>query len=244
MTIGARKPEPSKIQLPLELHTIVHLYPKNVILVAGEKDAGKTAFALNTAYMTRDIMPVRYFNSEMGTDELETRLRLFPQDSFKFDEWKKITWIEQSSKFEDHIDPNGFNIIDFLEIGKDAFEAVEDIKRVFDRLHTGLLLIVMQKRSYKDFAVGGEGTLEKARLAINLEHRAGVGNVCRITVAKNWTGLINHPRGRECEYKIWSGGRMKITEKGWYDPDAESVLNPKQKKLKIVPADRRFVHEE
>ncbi len=175
-------------------------------------------------------MPVRYINSEMGEEELEARLNLFPDQ--RLSEWRKITWIEQSSKFEDAIDPDGLNIIDFLEIGKDAFEAVDDIKRVFDRLRKGLLLIVMQKRSYKEYAVGGEGTLEKARLAVNLEHRKGIGNICKITVVKNWTGLIKHPKGYECEYKIWSGGKMEMTSKGWYKPDEEPITS-KRKPLKI-----------
>jgi hypothetical protein len=217
MVLGGIKGEPSKVTLPLELHTIVTLFPKNVILVAGEKDAGKTCFALNAAFLNRDVIPVRYINSEMGEQELDNRIINFPDH--RLHEWKKITWIEQSSKFEDVIDPYGLNIIDFLEIGKDAFEAVDDIKRVFDKLQKGLLLIVMQKRSYKEFAVGGEGTLEKARLAINLEHRAGIGNVCKITVAKNWTGKIQHPKGYECGYKIVSGGKMTIDRLGWYKPE-------------------------
>jgi hypothetical protein len=223
MHLGGIKRDPSRIRLPLDLHTIVHLYPKNVIIVAGEKDAGKTSFAMNTAYMNRETLPVKYLNSEMGEEELEARLLLFPDA--RLSEWRKITWIEQSSKFEDAIDPDGLNIIDFLEIGSDAYAVVEDIKAVFDRLNKGLLLIVMQKRSYKEHAVGGEGTLEKARLAINLEHRSSVGNVCRITVAKNWTGKIMHPRGWECEYKIFNGGKMEMTNKGWCDPIAEEALH-------------------
>jgi hypothetical protein len=247
MRIGGPKKDLLKITLPLELHTLVKLYPKNVILVAGEKDAGKSAFSFNAAYMNKDVMAARYINSEMGEEELNDRLELF---GYPMEQWEKITWIEQSSKFEDVIDPDGFNIIDFLEIGADAYAVVEDIKRVFDRLHKGLLLIVMQKRSYKDFAVGGEGTLEKARLAINLTK----GGVCRITVAKNWTGKIRNPRGYECEYKIFSGGRMEMTPKGWYNPDIEEAIAPKsKKKLNIVTKkgtdgistfDDAFVHEE
>lgn len=231
MQIGGRKKKPLDIELPLDLHTLVHIYKRNIILVAGEKDAGKTAFAMNVGWMNRNRMSVTYINSEMGEDELEARLMLFPDNNLK--EWKKITFIERSSKFEDVIDPNGLNIIDFLEIGKDAFEVVDDIKRVFDRLNDGVLLIVMQKRSYKEYAVGGEGTLEKARLAVNLEHRQGIGNVCRITVAKNWTGRINHPRGYECGYKVFSGGRMTIEPEWWIDPERADGKEPKQKRLRM-----------
>ncbi len=50
MTLGGAKREPSKILLPFNLHTIVSLYPKNVIIIAGEKDSGKTSLSMNTAY--------------------------------------------------------------------------------------------------------------------------------------------------------------------------------------------------
>ena len=223
MDLSEEDGEPCKIELPFLLHTIVQLYPKNVIIVAGEKDSGKSAFGLNVAYMNRDIMPVRYFSSEMARAEINGRLAKFPPE-FILEEWKKITWVDESSNFQDFIDPEGFNIIDYLEIGADAYVVVEDIRKVFDKLTTGMLLIIMQKRSYKEFAVGGEGTLEKARLAINLK-KGGFG---KITVAKNWTGILDHPRGKVCEYSIVQGGKMTMTDY-WHDPEPEP---PKERKAK------------
>jgi hypothetical protein len=209
------------VELPFKLHTIVCLYSKNVIIVAGEKDSGKTAFAINTAFLNRDILPVTYFNSEMGREELLYRLKNWPRDHYPITEWKKIRWIERAHRFEDLIDANGLNIIDFLEVGAEAFTVSEDIRRCFDKLEKGLLLIVMQKRSYKEHAVGGEATLEKARLAINLEHRDGRKNVCKITVAKNWTGVIHAPRGCEAEYKIFNGAEMQLTDE-WHRPESQT----------------------
>lgn len=223
MDITAELPPKAPIELPFFLHDVVDLYAKNVIIAAGEKDSGKTAFALNAAYMNRDAFEVRYFNSEMGFSELRNRLNKFPKQ-FPIEEWQKITWVERSSRFEDLILPDGLNIIDFLEIGKEAFTVTEDIKRVFDKLKSGILLIVMQKRTYKDFAVGGEGTLEKARLAINLEHAPG-GNICRITVAKNWNGPVAFPKGKVCRYKVHQGGVMMMTEY-WHDAMEDEVKKP------------------
>lgn len=224
MDLSSPSLDPVKIKLPFFLHDLVVLYPKNIILISGEKDAGKTAFVLNAAWMNRDRMPVVYFNSEMGLEELRARLALF---NYPKDEWSKITWMEQAKQFEDHIDPNGLNIIDFLEVGKEAFTVTEDIRRVFDKLDHGLLLIVMQKRSYKEYAVGGEGTLEKARLAVNLEHKDGE-NICRITVAKNWRGVEN-PRGKVCKYKVFSGGVMKMSDY-WSHPEKSEASPSKSPK--------------
>jgi len=249
MDLDATDEKAADIYLPMLLHTMVELYPRNIILVSGEKDAGKTCFALNVAYANRDKFPVRYFNSEMGSMELRRRLVKFPS-SFRLAEWKKIVWMEQAKQFEDHIDPNGLNIIDFLEVGAEAFTVTDDIRRVFDKLDKGLLLIVMQKRSYKEYAVGGEGTLEKARLAINLEHKDGE-NIARITVAKNWKGDVR-PRGKVCKYKIVQGGDLRM-DGGWYDPDKGEVSPAKaqrgfQKRAANVynlgTADSDFPHEE
>lgn len=250
MNLDATDEKVTDIYLPLLLHTMVELYPRNIILVSGEKDAGKTAFALNVAYENRDRFAVHYFNSEMGSIELRRRLMKFPP-RFKLAEWKKITWYEQAKQFEDHIDPNGLNIIDFLEVGSEAFTVTDDIRKVFDKLDKGLLLIVMQKRSYKEFAVGGEGTIEKARLAVNLEHKDGK-NLARITVAKNWR-TDERPRGKVCEYTVVQGGEMEL--KGdWHYPEQEETqtprkegFTPKKRGAKVYPlgrADDVFVREE
>ncbi len=98
MDLDATDEKGSDIYLPLLLHTMVELYPRNIILVSGEKDAGKTCFALNVAYANRDTYPVRYFNSEMGSMELRRRLVKFPS-SFRMAEWKKIVWMEQAKQF-------------------------------------------------------------------------------------------------------------------------------------------------
>lgn len=247
MDLDAVDEKVANIYLPMLLHTMVELYPRNIILVSGEKDAGKTCFALNTAYANRDAYPVRYFNSEMGSMELRKRLMKFPS-RYELAEWKKITWIEQAKQFEDHIDPNGLNIIDFLEVGAEAFTVTDDIRRVFDKLDKGLLLIVMQKRSYKEYAVGGEGTLEKARLAVNLEHNNG-DNIARITVAKNWKG-DSRPRGKVCRYKIVQGGDMRMDGQ-WYDPERGETFSQRKgftkkaaKAYNLGSADPDFVHEE
>jgi len=217
MDLGAPVEPPVDLELALGLHRMVYLFPRNIVLVSGEKDAGKTAFSLNAAWLNRDRIHVTYFNSEMGLEELRNRLRKFPQEEYPWEEWSKIAWVEKAHNFEDLIDPDGFNIIDFLEVGAEAYTVTEDIRRVFDRLDRGLLLIVMQKRSYKDFAVGGEGTLEKARLAINLEHVGGT-NLCRITVAKNWR-TAERPRGQVCKYNVFSGGEMRTVGDWGYPPD-------------------------
>ncbi len=48
------------IRFPFEIERMVHTYPKNVIVVAGEPDAGKTAFLLNVVRLNQDRFPIHY----------------------------------------------------------------------------------------------------------------------------------------------------------------------------------------
>ena len=52
--------------------------PKNIIVVAGTPNAGKTAFLLNVVQMNMSgKMPIHYFSSEMGSMEFKGRLQKF-----------------------------------------------------------------------------------------------------------------------------------------------------------------------
>jgi hypothetical protein len=113
---------PSPIWLPFGLHLIARIYSHNTILVAGEKDAGKSCFALNTAYGNRNMWPherVNYVDSEQHEDELENRLDLFPaSEGYLPAEWRKIRFLTKGgAHFEDRIRPNALNIIDYLQVG-------------------------------------------------------------------------------------------------------------------------------
>ena len=57
--------------------TIANLYPGNIVIIAGSKSAGKTAFLLNTVRENMQQHEVVYLNSEMGDTEFRKRLELF-----------------------------------------------------------------------------------------------------------------------------------------------------------------------
>jgi hypothetical protein len=64
------------IHLPLDLHELVKIQPKNIIIIAGESDAGKSCFCLNVAKENIGRgYDVRYLTSEMGGAELAYRLK-------------------------------------------------------------------------------------------------------------------------------------------------------------------------
>lgn len=194
MDIFRADDKPLGIQFPLGVHVLVNIMPKNIAILAGESDAGKTLFLLNTALMNKDLIEVVYFSSEMGEGELKGRLRLF---GVPLEQWEKVKFIERSSDFADKIRPNALNIIDFLEIHKDFHEIGMHIKDVFDRLETGAAIIAIQKNKGRDEGLGGDRSKEKARLYMAMEY-----GKLKIVKAKNWVDPRNNPNGQRVEFDI------------------------------------------
>lgn len=187
------------VKFPLGVHDLVKIMPKNIIIVAGESNAGKTAFLLNFAAKNMLDHKVFYFSSEMGGAELKERLINF-SEKLPFELWKNCTFIERANDFDIAIRPDAINIIDFLEIHDEFYKIGGFIKKIFDKLDKGIAIIAIQKNTGRDEGLGGARSIEKARLYLSM--RPGV---VKIVKAKNWvSGLVN-PNGLEKEYKLAKG---------------------------------------
>ncbi|GAG27828.1 unnamed protein product, partial [marine sediment metagenome] len=68
--------------LPMGIHKMVGIMPGNIIIIAGEPNAGKTAMMLNIIKSNMVKFNVHYFNSEMGGGELKDRLSKFQRFIF------------------------------------------------------------------------------------------------------------------------------------------------------------------
>ncbi|MDC0336270.1 hypothetical protein OAN24_05190 [Pseudodesulfovibrio sp.] len=188
---------PIDIRFPFGLHTLVQMMPGNIAIVAGEPDAGKTAFMLNVVKQNMDHMDVHYFNSEMGPQELRKRLGKF---SFPLEAWKFNAW-ERTTDFHDAIlsGEGKLNVIDFLEVSEDFYKVGGMIKAIHDNLDGGIAVIALQKNRGTDLGLGGGRSLEKPRLYLSMEP----GKV-RIVKGKNWATDRN-PNGLEMRFKIVNG---------------------------------------
>ena len=187
------------IKFPLGIHDLVKIMPKNIIVIAGESNAGKTAFLLNTAAKNMIDHEVVYFSSEMGGAELKERLLNF-NEKVPFTMWSHCTFIERSNDFDVAIRPNAINIIDFMEIHDEFYKVGGFIKKIFDKLDQGIAIIVIQKNKGREDGLGGQRSIEKARLYLSMSP-----GVVKIVKAKNWvSGLIN-PNGMVKQYKLAKG---------------------------------------
>ena len=139
----------------------------------------------------------------MGALELRTRLEKF---DIPLKDWT-FSARERSGNFSDVTNPEGLNIIDYLELHDEFYKVGAFIKEIFDKLTTGIALIALQKNPKADFGLGGARGLEKARLYLNLEP-----GKARIIKAKNWAGEVN-PNGLILDFKLVQGCRFVFD--GW-----------------------------
>lgn len=189
--------------LPLKwvfgLESLVNIYSKNIIVIAGESNKGKSAFLLNFVKDNQDLFPVSYFNSEMGCNEFRLRLDKF---NMPIENWHFRAY-ERSNNFADVIIPDAINIIDYLEILDNFYLVVKEIKDIFDVLDKGIAIIALQKSVKSDYGRGGEFSLEKPRLYLSISN-----GKAKIMKAKNWADPTTNPNGMYFNFKLVDGTRF------------------------------------
>jgi len=232
--INEEEDEEVKMWLPFALNRSVKIMPKNIIIVAGETNSGKTAFCMNIARFNMHRMKVKYISSEMMGPEFRQRILGFGD---KVEDWDSVDKVLCSKNQQDAIIPDALNIIDYLEVYDSFYKIGEDIKKIWEALTTGVAIINIQKKKGAEFARGGEFTLEKARLAFSLYSHGRVDSKligsCLVTKAKN--GREHHnPTDKEIFYTLENGvlynaqAMDEISDKssGWryYKPDQREVV--------------------
>jgi hypothetical protein len=257
------------LPLPLDLGSYVKVKPRNIIIVAGSPNAGKTAFALNVVHgilnshasklsdltgidtsrnsvlsnnylisatkgpdskplsvlineqinKTSKPISVNFFNSEMGSDEMIERLDEFPGGVESFTEHDNFNAYERAMDFQDVLDPNGINVIDYLQIHDKFWMIADKISKIHQALKTGVAVICIQKKSESSFARGGEFGIELARLALALDNNSPYGHVCTVVKNKIPMDTRNNLNGLSRDYKLGGGACIKSVSEWRYIKD-------------------------
>ena len=197
------------IYYPLGLERYYMTYPKNLVVIAGSPDAGKTSVLLNFVRLNMDRHKIHYFSSEMGSMELKSRLVNFdlPITSWKF------SAKERAGDFADIIQPDDINVIDFLEISDNFYKIGGILTAIFNKLRKGIAVIAMQKNRGAEMGRGGNFGLEKPRLYITLDSEYP-GHVAKIVKCKNWRDPTINPNGLSTRFKLIGGAKI-VTCTDW-----------------------------
>jgi len=207
------KIESTNLWLPFGINEMVETMPGNIILLAGEPNAGKTGFLLNVIRENMRKFKVHYFNSEMGSSELKKRLNNF--DDIALSDWKFKAW-ERSDNFADVIKPgkDNINIIDFLEIHENFYEVGGLLAEIHKKLKGAVAIVALQKNRGVDTGLGGFRSIEKPRLALAMSP-----GVLKIVKAKNWKTSDN-PNNKQIKFKIAAGCKL-FKQGNWHKPIKE-----------------------
>jgi len=200
------------IKWPCGVQEYCQTFQKSLVVIAGSQNAGKTAYALNAAYLNRDWpTDLFFYSSEMGEEELTVRISY---SKYPLQEWRKIKFKKLSMNFSKMIRPNAFNIIDFLECPDGEFYRMGSLlKEIYDALGNGIALVCLQKHPKSDTAWGGHHTKVIPRIYLTLDHDGTTENILRIEKGKLWNSTVN-PYKLSRKFKLVQGINFNWTT-GW-----------------------------
>lgn len=183
------------------------VYPGDVIGLAGEGNKGKTTFALNYLINNLDKYPESiYFTSEFNEMKFRDRIKGFDWVNIYDDKGlPRFILAKHEENFQDVIRPKANNIIDWVDMPDEPWKIGQIFRRAASVVTTGNVFIVMQKRSYKTFAVGGESAMDYASAFFTITYDKGLNsNVLKVEKVKT-PGTVN-PNYKKFRFGIEKGG--------------------------------------
>ena len=193
------------LKLPFGIHNLVEIYPKNILVIAGASNAGKTAYLLSFIRGNMHKWDIHYFTCELSEQELKKRIERFGDDI--------TSWTfhahERNGNFDSVLYPEAVNIIDYLEPPSGEYYAVADqISAIHSKLTTGIAFIAIQKKKGTELGRGAEFSEERARLYLSMD-----SGKLKIVKAKNWKTETN-PNGITYTYKLIDGCKFIDIQQG------------------------------
>lgn len=195
--------------LPLGFHKLMHLYPKNIIVIAGDTNAGKTAYLLNLVRENAERFKIDYFTNDLTPEELKRRVQRFNEAGMATEAFSACNFIERAENYLDIINPDGITIIDYLELTDKFWLVGKEISDIYKHLKGGIAIVAIQKDTKAARGRGGDFGAEKARLYFALER----GKVKMIKM-KNLKDPDKDPNGKFFKFNLWGGCKF-IPKGGW-----------------------------
>jgi len=189
------------------------LYEGDMILIAGEGNRGKTAWVLNMMINNCDKMPVYYFTSEFNAPKFRDRMKEFKWRSFlKEDGSPKFTVAEQVDNWQDVIQPDALNIIDWMKLDDEMWKIRGIMDGIKNKLKKGVAVICIQKRTYKKYGEGGEYSKDLASVYLTMSYDDKM-KVNTLYVDKVKTPGLVDPNFSKWSFNIYKGAEFANIKK-------------------------------
>ena len=208
-----------KFNMPFNIDEFVDIFPGDMIVIAGVKNAGKTALALNFMEYNLKGFDCYYHSSELVPQTF--KMRIMKSKNKTLEDWKnvKMTHGLSMTNAKDRVVKDALNIFDYVE-GDDGefYKIPATMARIHRALGNGVAVICLQKPSDRSFARGGEGTKDKAALYLTIDKEYPY-HVCRITECKVFKENPGNPTGNMIKYKIVDG--INLHPDGMLSPELD-----------------------
>jgi len=185
------------IKWPLGIEKYVNIFPGNMAVLAGYINAGKTAFMLDFIHKNQHSFDICYFCSEMHSEELRNRLKMFP--AMDIEDWQ-FDAFERSADFADVIRPNCINLIDYMEMTTELYNVNFYLTAIANKLKNGIAIIALQKKKGQELGRGQEFGSEKPKLYLSMDK----GRLS-IIKGKSWVNENVNPDGLRVSFNIRRG---------------------------------------
>ncbi len=194
---------PCPLKLPLGLNDYCLLDSPCLIVVASPTNQGKTAFILNVLNQNLETYKDNIFLFE--SDPIEQLKRRFKSFEFPIPTPPPFKVYRRLMNFEDVIQPDGLNLIDYVRVDTQRMWAVQDtMLKILSKLKTGIAVVGLQKPPGRDLAYGKDFTAFDSNLYLSIE--SGKLKFVKIKTPKNVDG--QDPYRTTINFKIRYGVQL------------------------------------
>ena len=203
------------LKWPFHLHDWIKIYPKSIIILAGESGAGKTAFMYNFILLNQKRDDIILWTNGMGAEEMQERFINFETPIATPAPWKTF---ERYGDFGDVVKkyPDSIHVIDYLDLNSEVYLIGHEIDQIHRNLGKGVVLVGLQKNPKQSLGLGGAFSKKRSKLYLTM----GTINVSGklegefiIEKARSRANPDINPVGVKWSYKLINGARFDIHRK-------------------------------
>lgn len=192
------------LKFPFGEHEYCKIFPKSVIIVAGTKNSGKTAYLYNFIKLNMDRFGLDLYNSETSPEQMKERFE--PLDIPNPAPFKVY---ERYDNFADVIRPDRIAVVDYLDMNSEAYLIGTEIDNIFRKINS-VAIIGLQKPApsityikgvrkviERDLAYGAGYTAKRAVLYISMSV-----NKLKLVYIKTPTNAVKNPNNMTFSFKM------------------------------------------
>ena len=209
------------LRFPFGEHNYCKISPKSIVIVAGTKNSGKTAYLYNFIKLNMDRFGIDLYNSETSPQQMKERF-----DPLAIPDPAPFKVYERYDNFADVIQPDRISVIDYLDMNSEVYMIGTEIDSIFRKLRSVAVIGLqkppptvtfikgVRKSIERDLAYGGGFTAKRSVLYISIG-----SNKLKIVHIKTPTRRVNNPDNMVFTFQINQDGIHFDNIQRYYDGD-------------------------